>query len=222
MWSLILKDLRATKKIILFMFIYVIVNAIVVYPVSDARGYMLTCFMIATFLIIYVHGYEEMKRGALLSCSLPVTRTRIIIAKYITSFIMVILVMAVYLISTIIFEPFLTNTIFSPLELLKTGNLIALTAGSSFIMAVFFPLFFRFGAYMGGFISGFVCIGYFFVFSIYYKFSDLSFLHILRKINEPGYGSELPGIYIVLIISSIILVSISGQAAVKVFKNKDI
>ncbi len=87
MINLILKDLRLTKKIIVLGLIYAVFVVGMTKMISIEIGNIAYCFLIICMIylsVLYADGYDETNKGFLMLASLPVKRSMLVWAKYLS------------------------------------------------------------------------------------------------------------------------------------------
>lgn len=138
---LILKDILIQKKIVLLSFLYIIFFAIMmqgagpmIYPTSlTALAYM---------LVITSCAYDEKNKADILLNSLPLKRTRIVLAKYLAIFVYIGLGTVAYLVTTTLLA-LLSLPI--RIEPISWEGLAGAFVAIGLINSIYFPFFFKFG-----------------------------------------------------------------------------
>ena len=219
---LILKDLRAVRLMILYMFLFFVVNAVTLFPVSNVRGYLLSIFFPFCILVIIINGYDEIKKGFSLSLSLPVNRSRFVRSKYLSAFVLFIGTLLIYSAYPVIGQNFPRDDEFKIIELFSFGNLLYLLTGFSIIVSLFFPVYFKFGIKMGAPVLFFVGFSYFLLFSVFCRDSVFSMLNLASRLNDPWHDTNFLQLNVIMIFFNAVLITVSYLISVKLFKDRDI
>lgn len=222
MIPLIFKELKAVRLMILYMFLFFVINAVTLFPVSNVRGYLLVIFFPFCILVIIVNGYDEFKKGFSLSLSLPVTRSQLIRSKYLSAFVLFIGALVIYAVYPVIGQNFPRDDNFKIIELFSFGNLLYLITGFSIIVSIFFPVYFKFGIKMGAPVLFFAGFSYFMLFSVGCRDSVFSMLNLASRLNDPWHNTNFLQLYIIMIFIDAVLLTLSYFISVKMFMDKDI
>lgn len=138
MYNLILKDLLISKKAIPVMFLYGIFALILFNEVAYTVGIT----VITLTLITRVGAYEEFDHGEILIVSLPVKRSRIVMAKYLVTIVYVLIANIAFWIGYMIFKLLDLPIRLFPITLTSVSAMIF---GLGIIVASYYPLYFKYG-----------------------------------------------------------------------------
>ena len=137
--NLILKDLKAYKKYLsLVIFLPGILwTSIVFYNFLPWNNYMMFCNLVIFAAGTYYTFSEKKQNLQTLICSLPVSRRQIVFAKYLTTFVIIVIGIIIF-----IFTTYFNNQIhgYSAIDFQKLFHLKILYM-SFFIFSIFFSIF---------------------------------------------------------------------------------
>lgn len=141
---LLKKDLIIQKRSFLFLFFFGIFMFIVFNnPVFEDMIYIMGMIVTVYFLLVTASTEDEKNKSEIILNSLPVGRSQIVLAKYLSVFAY-ILIGAVFLgLVGLVFK--LSAFSFTP-RLINAGDLLAAGLLVSIFVSVYFPLYFQFGA----------------------------------------------------------------------------
>ena len=139
LFNLILKDLKAYKKYLsLAIFLPGILwTSIVFYKYFPWNNYMMFCNLIIFAAGAYYTFSEKRQNLQTLICSLPVSRNQIVIAKYLTTIVIVVIGIIIFILTT-----YFNNQIhgYSAIDFQKVFHLKILFM-SFFMFSIFFSIF---------------------------------------------------------------------------------
>lgn len=144
MYYLVRKEFLVQKKMFLFAFLYSIFAAIVFEEMLPGGGalYMIAPYVTIYLLVLSACGYDDKNKVDIILNSLPVTRTEIVLAKYVS--------MVVFAIVGIGFAVIVGGigiyTGFPRIErFISINDILVVLIGGLLFTAIFFPLYFKFG-----------------------------------------------------------------------------
>lgn len=186
MIHLLKKDLLIQKKSFLFLFVYgIFMFFIFNNPVFEGMVYIMGMIIGVYFFLITASMEEERNKSEIVLNSLPVSRNRIVMAKYLSVF--------VYVLIGAIFLGFLGLLFQLPAipiqtRLLKATDLLAVIFLISVAVSIYFPLYFHFGASALRLFSVIFFLFFFFVprwlFELYLAYEETDTIHFLKNIIE--------------------------------------
>ncbi|WP_315116085.1 ABC-2 transporter permease [uncultured Clostridium sp.] len=145
MLNLIIKDILLQRKItfitipysILMIIVSIFAGANKILPIYTL-GIIITVYLSVQYII----GYEEKNQSSLIIASLPINRDNIVISKYLSSLLLMIMNISIFLIPF-----FLLNVFFIAQPIEFTDYAIMLICISIILLtySVYFPLYFKFG-----------------------------------------------------------------------------
>lgn len=186
MITLLKKDLLIQKKSFLFLFIYgcflfIIFNN----PVFEEMIYIMGMIIGVYFFLITANMEDEKNKSEILLNSLPVSRSCIVLAKYLSVFVYIIIGAFLLGITGLFFQ--LPVIPIAP-GLLKATDLLAVILLISIAVSVYFPLYFRFGATALRLFSVVFFLLFFFMprwlFELYYAYEETAAVQFFKTIFE--------------------------------------
>lgn len=141
---LLKKDLLIQKKSFLFLFLYGIFMFIVFNnPVFEDMIYIMGMIIAVYFFLVTASFEDEKNKSEIILNSLPLSKSQIVLAKYLSVFAY-ILIGAVFL--GIVGLLFKLSAFPTTPRLIKAVDLLAAGLLVSVYVSIYFPLYFRFGA----------------------------------------------------------------------------
>lgn len=219
MYSLVLKDLLIQKKTLLFGIVYFVFFAfamqgvgIVIFPAS------LTAF---TYMaVVTACAYDDKNKTDVMLNSLPLKRSNIVMAKYISVFFFIAVGLILYFIVSAVVG--LTGLPVSAYRVTAEGFVGALLS-ISLINCIYFPFFFKLGYTKSRFINLLLFFSFFFgmtwLLQYIVKYKDTVWVQ-----NIANFFTALSDMQvIVLIIGSIaVMILLSLAVSLKIYSNKDL
>ncbi len=221
MIHLVLKDIVIQKKTLIFAFFYTAFVAIC-FNAMGPNG--LALYVVAPIITTYLFisnavTYDEKNRSEIILNSLPIKRDYIVISKYISIFVFVV----IGIIYSIIVGFICKGTGFSPFyNSISLLDFVLVLVSVSIFGSIFFPLYFKFGALKMKLFNLLLCMLLILIpltsinYSIKYP-NNILVKNVNYFINNT---SSLPQNFLVLIICLIILL-ISLMISIRVYKNKE-
>ena len=219
MINLIWKDITVQKKrSFFFIIVYILVFAI---SFRDLGEIMFTACATATaylFLTTACYYDDKNKSEILLNC-LPIERTNIVLAKYLTIFVYIVISFIVYTLmrSLMIILPFsieLHHVTFNSLG----GGLL----GISLISSIYLPFFFKYGYAKTKYISVVLFLGLFVIVpNIVTLLGDLINELPIPSVVEFANNPTDTQVTVVLLAFSTILLLVSTMFSIKIYKGKE-
>lgn len=219
MKGLILKDLLTFKTTITAM-IFLLIFYIILGMYGDSSVMFVTMACVINMMIpLTCAGYDEQCGWDSFGNSLPVGRTRTVIARYLTEFVIMLGTLLIIAVSQIIFV-FTNNTIMS------LPYYIAIIAVTSLISAIMNPVLYKFGVQKGRF----VMIAIFLVPSI---LTFMGYMFLITSSTEDAFNESLeaffaaleqiPDMAIALIVLAVcaLIYALSMLLSISIYKKKD-
>ncbi len=226
MLNLIFKDLLVQKKTLLFIFVYALLLIFIMQGSDTYSAFISTffCYM----LIMTSCAYDDKSRADVLFNSLPVKRSTIVWAKYLSVFVYMLLITGIYSIIKaavyLIGQPLL-------LPALSAEGFVGGFLAVSLLSALYFPVYFKFG-YMKSRIFNFILFFLLFfgitVFGInaagtasalnYYAHSQSGAIQTTINFLQALSGLQLLGLISALILA---VLALSLFLSLKVYQRRD-
>lgn len=230
MVSLIKKDLILHKKAIMVFMAIVIFYFPVLLSDNDGRGIITISFFYSAMLPLIIFVREEKFNGNTLFCSLPFKRKNVVLGRYLSSWILIVIgiIYCLSISSLINFFFFENNPLFW--EMVSLKGILSGFLMLSVIIFFWFPLNFKFGIGKGA-IVGFLLVGIFLFFSSFSSIGqNFNPIHIIRSIvrvfqRSMDYISFIGGdlsLYSMLIIITFLLNFVSFKASLWIFNRKEL
>lgn len=221
MIDLVLKDIIIQKKTLVFAFFY---TAFVSICFNSMGPNGLALYVVAPIITTYLFisnavNYDEKNKSEIILNSLPIKRDEIVISKYISIFVFVV----IGIIYSILVGFICKGTGFSPFyNSISLLDCVLVLVSVSIFGSIFFPLYFRFGATKMKLFNLLLCMLLILIPLTVINYAIKYPNNILVKnanylINNT---SSLPQNFLVLIICLIIL-SVSFMISLWVYKNKE-
>lgn len=220
MFKLVLKDIKANKDIILLRIILptTIISILFGFKYTGWEGYIMFYCITAIFSSSFYNIRDKNKRIELLTCSLPVSRNKIVYSKYLSALILSYFIIILGCINAYIADLIWIESSTNFGEIFKVEILITVLFLISIYFSLFLPTIFIFRQ-MGVIISLIISL----VFSIYLTQSLL--ISNENPLNIPIKIYLDPSnfvVYILLFIVFIILPAISIIISKHLYKMKDL
>jgi len=181
---LLKKDLLIQKRSFLFLFIYgLFLFFLFNNPVFEEMIYIMGMIIGVYFFLITANMEDEKNKSEIILNSLPVSRSCIVLAKYLSVFVYIFIGALFLGIAGLIFQ--LPAIPVTP-RLLKATDLLAVIFLISIAVSIYFPLYFRFGASALRLFSVVFFLFFFFVprwlFELYLAYEETEPLLFLKNI----------------------------------------
>ncbi|MDO7786637.1 ABC-2 transporter permease [Desulforamulus aquiferis] len=219
MYYLILKDLLIQKKIIALSIAYVIFFIIAM----QGTGFVMyaTAITALTYMLVMTScAYDEKNRSDLMLNSLPLKRTSIVIAKYISIFVYVVMGTIAYVLTTTVIYLTGLPIKYSPVSLEGfIGGLLSICI----INCIYLPCFFKFGYQKSRILNFLLFFSFFFGIT-----SVVNYLFVNREAAwaqgiKSYFQTYTDGQILILVIGLIIcMLTASLILSIKIYKNKDL
>lgn len=220
MYSLIFKDLLLSKKIIPFAAIY---GFFMILLFEDNMDLGNTAFIsgivaVSYMLSIRALAYEDINKSEIMLLSLPVSRNKVVLAKYLSVIVYGLIGVLSYLIGVSII--YILNL---PINVVAITfeSIIGAIFALGIMFSVTFPLFFKYGYVKSKFFAMFIFLAVFFGVSNLINLFNIGKLDSINVII--AYVSTLSdrAIWIILLIITFLIVTISYNVSVKIYKSRE-
>lgn len=220
--SLLLKDFFLLKKHLWFALFYSFIMFFIFgFQVSNVQGmiYSIGATMISYTMLMYTTAYDDKNNSEVLINSLPLSRNKIVLSRYVSIFIFIVIgissmVVAGYVLKTI--------EIIKVSWILRSEDILGAILGSSFISFLYLPAYYKFGYVKAKFFN-------LLLFAVAFGLPMIIGTY-LKGIEKPPWVDQLIanlisqsdfiiGLYI--IIFTIILGLISYQLSITVYKKRE-
>ena len=143
MFSLILKDILIQKRMILFVSLYIVFMLLVFTGIdNEAVMFTISSVVVTYMLTLTACAIDDKNKSDIMLNSLPISRAKIVGARYLASFIFLIFGLVYYTVITALIR--LLNLPIKVYPINVEGILGALFA-ITLINSIYLPIFFRFG-----------------------------------------------------------------------------
>ncbi|MEW9095736.1 MAG: ABC-2 transporter permease [Clostridiaceae bacterium] len=157
--NLIIKDILLQRKISFVTIPYSLIMIIV--GIFAGTSNILPLYTLGIIITVYLSvqyivGYEEKNKSSLVVASLPINRDDIVISKYLSSLLIMIINISIFLIPFFLLNVFFTA---QPVEFADYAILLICISIILLTYSVYFPLYFKFGYAVVRIFPFFVYIG---------------------------------------------------------------
>lgn len=218
MKSLMLKDFIISKKNILIAIVYLVILSITWAYSKEIAG-VLNMLSLATFVPICTqgsNGYDDLNKSYMMIASLPTTREKIVISRYIQ--VLLYLILGVGII----------NLIGVYMKLFSVGcldiiyiNSITLMIGSVFVIlyySLYYPLYFKLGNKHVCYINQIIVIALILspslILKVLKKHPEINMTKFIMEFNTKGL--------IFILVFSVIIFCISNKVSQNIYKNREL
>lgn len=144
MINLIWKDILIQKKTFIYAILYGFF-AMVAFPasLSASGGYMFSGISIVYLLIIYANAYDEKNRSEVIINSLPVNRDSIVIAKYLSIILYLVIGVVISAVAGLIVTQlgFIEN-----MRIIGIVDILTVFISACLMYSIYYPVYFKFGS----------------------------------------------------------------------------
>jgi ABC-type transport system involved in multi-copper enzyme maturation permease subunit len=212
MWNLVLKDILLQKKIFVILIIASVLLIIGFKDNVSAAYAFIATFIGYSFL---TNSFYRDEKSEMMLNSLPINRISIVISKYLSLFIFILISMAI---SFLVFTFAKYTGMVQLSETINTEGMIGGLIGALFFNSILFPIYFKYGYLKTRHVTMILFLGIFFVFTAFAK--------VFGEKIQPFivYLSSIPEItmrFVILAICLIILL-LSFTLSYKVYKYKEL
>ncbi|NMM64767.1 ABC-2 transporter permease [Clostridium sp. P21] len=214
MLNLILKDVLIQKKYLLISVLYALFFAFC-FQSNASMMFVMIPTMIPYLLILGACGFDDKNKSEIMLNSLPIDRTTLVIAKYLSSLFFIF--MGILL--TFVFTTLLNFLGFIHMNrLMNLEDILSITVGVLIICCVYFPFYFKFGYQKSRyFLIGMFCL--FFSGGIFLANNVIKVpKNLISSLNsQPDW---LIATFIAVIVAILFLISL--LLSIKFYINKDL
>lgn len=220
MYSLIFKDLLLSKKIIPFAAIYGFFMILLFENNMDLGNTAFISGIVAVSYMLSIRAlaYEDINKSEVMLLSLPVSRNKVVLAKYLSVIVYGLIGVLSYLIGVAII--FILNL---PIKVVAITfeSIIGAIFALGIMFSVTFPLFFKYGYVKSKFFAMFIFLAVFFGVPNLINLFNIGKLDSINVII--AYVSTLSdrAIWIILLIITFLIVTISYNVSVKIYKSRE-
>lgn len=158
MYNLVVKDILVQKKQLIFAFVYILLIMVAFQSMGEA---MFSAGVIAFthMLLLTSCAYEEKNKTDVMLNSLPLKKSTIVLAKYLSVFVYFVMGTVAYIVLT-----YLVNIFEIPLKIypLTLESFVGGLAGVSLLSGVYLSIFFKMGYLKSKIINLILFFGFFF------------------------------------------------------------
>ncbi|SKA78156.1 ABC-2 family transporter protein [Caloramator quimbayensis] len=213
MLSLILKDLLIQKKNLIFAFLYIIFIMLSIQSKIMGATLSICICAISYITLSSASAYDDRSNGNIFLNTLPISREKIVLSKYISLFIYAAFTTAIYFIIYIITSSLNLKISLYPVTL--EGIIYGLFL-VSIMYSLSLPIFFKFGYMKAKWIQFIIFFLFFGGISYIIKFLESRFSNILLD-----FGGSKCLIMLLIIILSFIILFISYCLSVYFYKRRE-
>lgn len=218
MFNLVLKDFLIQKKGLIFSLIYCIVFTIMFQAQSNASLVFVAVPSVVAFLLIqYACAYDDKNKSYVMLNSLPISRKDIVISKYISMLIFILVGIAMTIVLTTLLQLMGLNKIGRGI---RVEEIIGCFSSIIILSSIYFPMYFKLGYLKAKYVNtALVLIAFFFPALIIKDITSKSvppkFITYLSTQPDWLIGSATLGIVLTILIISVI-------TSLQLYKNKDL
>ena len=171
---------------------------------------------IFTFLVF---GFETRKNNEAPYVSLPVTRSMVVISRYISSILFLVLGTVFFLILAGLFDTVLPALKPRFEQLLRIDVALTYVLVLSFFISIAFPLIFRFGMLWGVVLLFLVITPFFAVAPVFINDSAFNAIDFFHRVTA---SSDQPAFYPIVFLISVAILSVSSLFSIKFYRLIDL
>ncbi len=218
MYNLILKDILIQKKIILLSFAYIVFFVIAM----QGAGFVMypTALTAITYMLVVTScAYDDKNKADVMLNSLPIKRSSIVLAKYLSVIVYVVTgTVAYWVITTLLALTGLPVKIYPVSSEGFAGGLLAI----GFINSIYFPFYFKFGYIKSRFLNLILFFVFFFGLTSVVKFiyvqKDTSWVKIAAKFINSQTDLQ---IFTYIIVLTLVIMAVSLALSLRAYQGKD-
>lgn len=214
MLNLILKDLLIQKKSLILSLAYG-----VLFTVTFKNASSNICPLVIVYLLLAgACAYDDKNKSDILLNSLPMKRKNIVLAKYLSTFVYMIIGLCISAISTVALK---TAGVSITMKLFSSNSLILCTISVVLLSAVYLPLNFKFGYVISKYIGMILFILF---------FCGLSSLSLVSSQQKYGiykllinFNNQALWIQALVITSTMLIIWVGSiVSSIKIYENRDL
>lgn len=217
MFNLVLKDILIQRKTAFFPLVYAIVFIFMFQSTGNpAMIFVAIPSVVAYMLLMYACGYDDKNKSEMVFNSLPIKRKDIVIAKYLSTVVFVLIGLAIAIGFTTIlkFSGYAKFNRFMGIE-----DIIGVIASVTILSSIYFPIYFKLGYLKSRYINTAFLLAAFFIPSMLGDFiaekQTSKFVVYLNSQPDWVLGS-------LILFIAIIAVAVSIYVSIKIYMNKDL
>ncbi len=220
MINLVIKDFKANVKNLLnYLSMHILIGSISYLFYKDGNYFVIHCSLITLIAIWGLTYVETVGKNSVITCCLPVNRSRIVKARYLTSFILTCAGTVNFIVLPMILKSVFPEFAVRADSVFSTGSYVKYLMTIVLFVSFFLPVVFRFKVTYAVIFASFVIFAV--VSIIVYELGNNMFLSLMSY-SEPSFSgiSAVQFIVIVSILSLMLVISIS--LSVKFYLTKDL
>jgi ABC-2 type transport system permease protein len=210
MFNLVLKDLLIQKKSLILSLIYGVLFTVTFKNISSTICPLVIVYM----LLMSACAYDDKSKSDIMLNSLPIRRKNIVLAKYLSIFVYLIIGVGISAAVTIVLK---TTGVSINMALFDSKNLIMCIISVMILSAVYFPINFKFGYVISKYI-GIIFFVLIFTLSLVLNIKNNEIIKLMDNFNNQALwmqASATTCIMLIIWIGSII-------SSIKIYENKDL
>ncbi len=219
MYNLIKKDIKAHFRTITTLFIFSVIFLIYTFLFDNGfskltgNSYLTQCIFFMLYAIILITVFDEKLRGDMLKCSLPVTRRRIVSARYVLTYFVMFSGLIIWLTVAYIINLIFPDAPGDINRILSVRTVVIYLFAVILFMSVFLPARFLVGAVWGLIITIPV-------------FAAIIFIKNRLPFSSPVYETLAnPGLPYLIVFFTVFIAAATGLSyylSVKAFKKRTV
>ena len=215
MFSLILKDLLLSKKTILFASLYAFF-IMIGFRQTPISGFSAGLMTVSYLLVSSNLAWDEKNKSEILLNSLPIKRTTIVLAKYLSSALFILLSFTVFLIVLLFFK--LSD---QPIPPLNPSLFLGILAAQILIFSVYLPVYFKLGYIRSKMVNMLIIIAMFAVSALFAEFIRLEYPPALKAVVTFSQTLSQIGIMTFLALTLFLVTMLSIRLSIVFYRKKE-
>lgn len=214
MLALILKDIALQKKYIALSLVYVLIF-LLAFQNSDVSSLTISLIIVAYTLVNTSAAMEDKSKADILLNSLPISRRKLVLEKYLNVLVYMVIASIYYLIVTTVINILNLPINISPIKL----NTLLFSIFSVILMInIYFPVLFKYGYLKSRIVSFIMFFGIIFSSSSLFKYIENNINIKFNTIFESLSESYIMALFIGL---TLIITFFSYMLSVKIYTNRE-
>ncbi|MEL7564154.1 MAG: ABC-2 transporter permease [Dehalobacterium sp.] len=216
MLSLIYKDILIQKKTVLFSFLYII---FIIFAFQKMGPAMFPAGIVAFtyMLVLSACAYEDKNKADIMLNSLPISRSRVVLAKYLSVLVFLVIGIVCYVMVTFIMQATALPIKTYPVSL---AGILSTLLAVSLINGLYFPVFFKIGYTRSRIFNFLLFFGVFFGITILTDFIQENQESIFLQQIAGWFSAQSDIMIAVLMIAMISVVLLSSFTLSLIFYRK--
>jgi ABC-type transport system involved in multi-copper enzyme maturation permease subunit len=220
MFSLVVKDILIQKKSLYSMILYPLVGVLALgYSFGISSGYIFSIVSIGYVMVLAASGYDEKNKFDIVINSLPVSRDDAVIAKYLSVLVIFIIATLLTGIAGLLVK---ISGLFPFVDIINVSEIISAAVTLCIYFSIYFPLNFKFGTIKMKYVNMFLYLAF---------YCAILAANSVAKQGESGamiqrltsFIGGLPknSLYCLIAAVLLIIVSVSINISIKIYRRKD-